>query len=293
MPEEDKETDQITDKKDHHDPGYPGIEDTEAEQPTRIPDVPERAMQEQIPSPQSARPPKSLIVRRLIMLLLALLLIGGIGVGAWKLIPSKDDASKSSSGQKPDQQSQDQSAAGSTDNSLSQTYTSDFLRLNFNYPGSWKVTEDNNAITVKSSKVNYMLSDGSETEGYFKIYIKKGASDSDGNYLGKGYAIAPSEKISYSQPAPGQRKETYLTNFGLDTPDNFSYFIMQGNFNLKKGDTLGPKFASEPDSFLVAGGFATDQDKDGLATQILSADSFAQNQVYLTALEIVKSLQLK
>lgn len=257
--------------------------------------LPKDTIQEQIP-PVRPSVSKSHLKKRLAILAITLILIAAGAVAAWKFIPEinkKDsDPTKTSQSEANQQESTDQQA-DIGDTTLSETYTSDFLRITLKHPKSWQVSDDNNAVLVKSPNFKLKEKNGTETDSYFKIYIRRGATQNDGTYLGKGYAIAQSEKLTYNDPATGQRKDTLLTNFGIDTPDNFAYFVVQGNFNLKKGDTLGPKFASEVDSFLIAGGFAGAEQKDGLSTKIVAEDSFAENPAYLTAVEIVKTLQLK
>lgn len=290
MPEDDINKQQSQDT----DPPEESIHD-EQETPINPVNIPRDVIQEQIPPVHSDRAPKSVIIRRTIFLLIGIILVVAIGLAAWKFIPSKNETPKPAQSNQNQTQSSASAPAdlGIGDTALSQDYKSDFLRMNFKYPGSWKVSEQNNSVTVKSPTFNLQENNGMQSTGYFKIYIARGASATDGKYLGKGYAVAPSEKITYSEPVAGQRKDTYLTNFGIDTPDNFAYCVVQGNFNLAAGDTLGPKFASEPDSFLITGGFATDGEKDGLATKVVSQDYFATNQAYKAAVEIIKSLQLK
>ncbi|HET7673495.1 MAG TPA: hypothetical protein VFK11_03225 [Candidatus Saccharimonadales bacterium] len=264
-------------------------------------DFPEGMPQEHIPpSPVPTSPvgraSKSEIIKRIIYILLAIILAGVIVFAGWKFLEGrKNNSSQTAQIQQDQPKSEEQAnpvnlALGST--SLTKTYTSDFLNLEFKYPESWNVREKDNYIIVKSPNFDIEDKSGVQSSTYFKVYIERSASSDDGKYLGRGYAVAPSEKISYSSPATGQRKDTYLTNFGLDTPDNFAYFVVQGSFKLKKGETLGPNFANEPEAFLVAGGFATDEQKGGLETRQMPADITQDNLAYKTGIEIVRSLQL-
>lgn len=256
--------------------------------------IPKDTVQEQIP-PVRPTVSKKAIIKKLLIALGVLLLIAAAGFVIWKFVLDKKDELA------PVQTDQNQVQATDSESSneqlqpeeLTEDFKSDFLRLEFKYPQAWKVTESDNVILVKSP--SFKLNDMTDNESisYFKIYIKRGANDADGKYLANAYAIEQSQKITYTEPASGQRKDTNLTDFGNATPDNFAFFVVQGNFNLAKGDTLGPKFAQEPDSFLIAGGFANDELTDGLATKTISIESFADNQAYLTAVEIVKSLKLK
>lgn len=296
MPEEDDKVQQHTGQ--YEEPAYSG-EDIPSENEVNIPeDIPQEHMVDS--SPVSSGPvekaPKSIIFRRLGFGLLIIIALAVVGVAAWKLIPSKNNGQKTA----PTSQNQPQTSPAASpinlalgDTHLTQAYSSDILNLEFKYPQGWKVTEQDGSILVKSPAFDLQDKSGSTASSYFKVYIKRGATEADGKYLGRGYAVAPSEKLEYSDPAVGQRKTSFLTDFGLDTATNFAYFIVEGNFNLDKGDTLGPKFASEPDSFLLGGGFATDQQKDGLETLQLSVDSYKQNLAYQTGVQIVQSIQLK
>lgn len=255
--------------------------------------IPKDVSQEQIP-PVRPKVSKRKILIRISFIILGLIVVAGLVFAIWKFVGKNDSQSQAGRTETTAETEKTSNEPEElTDTDLSQTYKSDFLLLEFKHPVAWKVTEGSNFILVKSPNFNLQDKAGAQTNAHFKIYIKKGASPVDGSYLGKGYAVAASEKIKYTEPATGQRPETNLTNFGLETPDNFAYFVVQGNFELMQGDTLGPKFAAEPDSFLIAGGFGADDQTDGLATKILSANTFSENSAYKIGVEIIKSLKLK
>lgn len=246
------------------------------------------------PTPQFKTKKPKKIPKKILFVLGLVLFAVAIGFAVWRLVPSKNETPDSTqTEQTTEQAAQSNNSQGLGDVSLTEEYKSDFLRISFKHPSSWTVNEVNDAIIVKSPDFKYKQNNGMEKDGFFKIYIKKGATDSDGKYLGRGYAVAPSEKITYSEPATGQRTETFLTDFGLDTPDNFAYFVVQGNFDLKKGDTLGPNFAKEIDAYLITGGFSSSDQTENLATNIMSLSEYKTNEAYITAIEIIKTLKLK
>lgn len=287
MPDEENKQDDINTNEPENQP----VQNNDA--PPASMNIPKDVPQEQIPPPRS-NVSKKTVVKKLLIVLAVLVIIAGAAFAAWKFVIDKKDQTN------PAKNNQYQTAAAEKKETvdigaseLTETFKSDFLMLEFKYPEAWKATETENIILVKSPSFKIEDKSGNESIVYFKVYIKRGANDSDGKYLANAYAIEQSQKISYSEPASGQRKDTNLTNFGNQTPDNFAFFVVQGNFNLAKGDTLGPKFAQEPDSFLIAGGFANDEMQDGLATKTVAADVFADKPAYMTAVEIVKSLKLK
>jgi hypothetical protein len=269
------------------------------ETPVNVPkDVPQDHLSHAaLPGSPIERAPKSEIIKRLVYLLVAIIAIAVVGFAAWKLIPSL--SSKNEKTEQPNQSSQTQEttqaspeelALGST--ALTKDYSSDILQLELKYPESWQVSEKGNYILIKSPGFDIADKSGVTSKTYFKVYIEMStAGTTDSKYLARGYAIAPSQKIGYTDPGPSQRKETYLTDFGLDTPDNFAYFILQGGFKLAKGDTLGPTYASETEAYLIAGGFGSEQQKDNLQTRIMPMDGIKQDMAYKTGLEIAKSIK--
>jgi hypothetical protein len=69
--------------------------------------------------------------------------------------------------------------------------------------------------------------------------------------------------------------------------------MVAGNFSLKKGDTLGPGYGTEPDAYIIAGGYTSEDLSEDLATNKVPIESYAYSSAYLEALEIIKSLKLR
>jgi hypothetical protein len=211
------------------------------------------------------------------------------GYGLWRYVINKPVTPEQDRQPSAEQQSEGNAVASE----LSETYSSDQLRLEFNHPADWEVTEADGGIKIVSPEFEYTKNDQSNVNGHFKIYIRKGSRDIDGQYIGRGTTIEPSQAIAYTDPAPGQREDTFISYFGLDEPDNFAFYIVQGNFKLKKGDTLGPDYAKEPDAYLIVGGYGASDLADDLATNMLSTEAFAGTSEFKTAVEIAKSLKLR
>jgi hypothetical protein len=174
---------------------------------------------------------------------------------------------------------------------LDKEYISDSLGVTLKYPKAWKVSEANGGMRIESPLFAYTYG-GGDKSGNFRIYIRKGARDVDSKYIGRGTAIKPSEKINYASPEPGQRPDTLLTSFGLDTTDSFSFFLIAGNFNLNKNDTLGPNYGKEADTYIIAGGYSSSELTDDLATNSVSPETYDDTNAYKQAIEIIKSLKL-
>lgn len=167
------------------------------------------------------------------------------------------------------------------------------MGLTLTYPTTWTATETaDSGVRIESPLFSYQNLDRNSISGNFRIYIRKGARPVDSKYIGRGVAIKPSEKLVYKEPAVGQRADTLLSLFGLDTSDNFAYFFVAGNFQLKMGETLGPDYGKEPETFIVAGGFSSKDLKDDMATNPVSVDLINTSNAYKQAIDIIKTLQL-
>lgn len=227
----------------------------------------------------------------LIVALILIVVSSAAGFAAWKLLLAKSNPTAANT--VSETENQNEAPAENTLNDLTQEYTSDRLLVDIKYPAAWKAEEDAGEIIVYSPETEVTAANGETVPVEFKVLIKQGADKTDSEYLGRGFAVEKSEPIKYNDPATGQRQKTFVTNFGLDSSDNFAYFIVQGNFNLKKDETLGPDFAGEADAILVSGGFYSKDSEDKTKLISLDPDNYKSDETYLTAIEIVKTLRLR
>lgn len=241
-------------------------------------------------SSRTSRPRRDLI-KKLGLVILIVAMLAGAAWGAWYLTHRKKSASQSVS-----QSTTSQSAPKTSDVpaiSTTKVFNSDSLALQLTYPTTWTTTETSDSgLRVESPTFSYQTTNKSVVNGKFRIFIRQQARASDSTYIGRGVAVQPSVSLSYTKPAPTQRQTTYLTNFGLDTPDNFAYFMIAGNFNLKKGDSLGPNYGKEQGTFIIAGGYSSKDLKDDMATNQVPLTGFDSTNAYKQAVDIIKSLQL-
>lgn len=175
---------------------------------------------------------------------------------------------------------------------LTENYENRELAIKIKHPPSWGVKETKTSIVISSPEFKVDTVDAQVKNAFFKIYIKKGATKNDAKYIGRATAIEKSKLYKYDNPGSSQLKKTYITPFGLDTPDGFALFIAQGTYNLNKSDTLGPSYAQEPEAILIAGGYYSNDTEDELDFLILPRSSFKDYDEYKTAIKIVQSLQL-
>jgi len=228
-------------------------------------------------------------------IVLAILAIAILAIGAWKLLGSNKPNAKPTPSTAQTQDIDKISAKDVPDATGTKTYDNGYLGVNLTYPDSWVATESDNkdSVRLESPSFSYQAAEKGRIAGNFRIYIRKGARTVDGKYIGRGVAIGPSEKLVYAKPTSGQRSDTNLSLFGLDTPDQFAFFLIAGNFQLNKGDTLGPDYGKEAETFIIAGGFSAPDLKDDLATNSVPITGQQSSNAYKQAIEILKSLRLQ
>lgn len=236
--------------------------------------------------------------KRVVMIAVAVVLLAGVGF-TYALLTNKDtDKTADSDNQSPPAQTTNTNTTSTTTDipttTITKEYKSDFPRIKFTYPENWQVTADSQSagVRIESPTFTYKTINGNSVDGVFRIYIRQGSRQVDSTYIGRGIAMQTSETLTYEDPAPGQRPETNLSFFGLDTADNFAYYMIAGNFLLQKGESLGPEYGREPETYIIVGGYSSQELTDDIAMNQVPTTEFSQTNAYKQSLEIVKSLQL-
>lgn len=226
----------------------------------------------------------------LIRIPLLIILLAGLGFGGYTWLHKKPVPKPAPQPATPTTAQKDVPDAKGT-----KVYESGLLAVKLTYPDTWKATEsaDRTSVRLESPDFSYQSSAKGTVSGDFRISIRMGARDIDDKYIGRGYAMQPSDKLTYSAPAAGQRPDTYLSLFGLDTPNNFAFFLIAGNYNLKQGDSLGPSYGKEAETYIISGGFASKDLADDLATNPVAPALVKTSNAYKQAVDILTSLQLR
>lgn len=241
------------------------------------------------PSYNPARPPRK--SKKVLLALLIVIALTGFGWLGWRLTNHSKTVTPIKQAVAEPQQSTVISDTPASTNTKS--YASETMALKLDYPSDWSLkVQTDNSIRIVSPSFAYKTTTGSSVDGNFRLYIRQTARPVDSGYIGRGLAIGPSQQVVYTKPTSTQRKSTYLTNFGLDNPNNFAYFFIAGNFNLNKGDSLGPNFGKEQGTFIIAGGYSADSLKDDIAMNMVGVDYYPTTNAYKQAVDIIKSLQL-
>lgn len=245
--------------------------------------------------PSETSPKSGVSKRRLLLVIFSFLLLAGIGFAAALL--TTDGGNEPVSTQNNTSEQAPAPVSTTTDipaGTNIKMHKSDFPRVEFSYPETWKVTasQEDEDIRIESPEFKYTSITGSTVDGNFRIYIRQGARDEDSKYIGRGIASQDSVKLAYSNPAPSQRPETNLSFFGLDSSDHFAYFMIAGNFSLVKNESLGPEYGTEKDTYIVLGGYSSSELTDDMATNPVPLEYFSTTNAYKQALSIIESLKI-
>jgi hypothetical protein len=234
------------------------------------------------------------LLKRVLIGLGVVVVVALVGFGAGKLFGNKKSTEATApTDTKPTTTTPTVKTSDLPSVSGTKTFNSSSLGIELTYPVGWTTTEASGGVRIESPEFGYTTGIQGTIKGNFRVYIRKGARDVDSKYIGRGVAIKSSEKLAYTAPTSVQRKETNLSFFGLDNPDQFAYFLVAGNFNLNKGDSLGPNYGKESDTVIVTGGYSSKTLTDDFATNQVSADTFQQTNAYKQAIDILKSLKLQ
>jgi len=140
-------------------------------------------------------------------ILLALVVLGGLGAGGWWLAHHK-------AAPKPTQQQAKNSSQTSSQMSTStKPYTSNDLGLNFNYPENWTVVDNGDGkLTATSPPMQLTDADGQTQTGQVVMTIQnEDAADFSMFKQGSAVAVLASQKIAYANPTSTQRADTYVS----------------------------------------------------------------------------------
>ncbi len=245
-------------------------------------------------SPLPTHKPPRKTGKIIVVILFILLLLGG-GAFAFIKLRSGSTETQSTAQEAPQTDTAESQASTSdvVDVATTKDYTNDVMRFSVSYPTTWTVTPGTGGFRVESPDFSYRTLDKGTVTGNFRIYVRQGARQADGVIIGRGVATMPSEKLVYAAPTASQRKDTNLSFFGLDKIDNFAFFLIAGNFSLKQGDTLGPNYGKEPDTYIIVGGYSAKSLEEDLAMNKVSTETFQTTKAYKQAIDILKSIKIQ
>jgi hypothetical protein len=151
----------------------------------------------------------------LILILIAAAAYGAYWFGSKQADKNSDKShpAQQANGQaKPHTTTEKQAATTPTKHYDSATYT-----LGFDYPETWKVNDTAAKLMVASPAVSLTTAGGSKVEGHVVLTIQNQQTTIPSYPANGAVAILASEKLTYKQPTPVQRAQTYFSYLGYGT----------------------------------------------------------------------------
>ena len=153
-----------------------------------------------------------------------------------------------------DQQSVQLQVADAAANKKTQHYVSQTGIIEFDYPTLWRISasDDDANIRITSATFNYTDNKGASKIGSIEMSITQQAKlSSYFKFVDDDYVIKEAPlKVTYKNPSPVQRKETYFNFSGYQDGEAIAGFV-SGNLTYKVGDTVGSKKISAIDPFIA------------------------------------------
>ncbi|MBA3757335.1 hypothetical protein H0X09_00490 [Candidatus Saccharibacteria bacterium] len=117
------------------------------------------------------------------------------------------------SNNKKAQSAQNTSSESSKIETTTSHYSSTELKLEFDYPADWKVTDTpgSGRLSVASPEIQLTDQDGKKVTGQITMAIRSKGQPLPEFDKGNAVAARSSEKISYTKPSQNQRATTYIS----------------------------------------------------------------------------------
>jgi len=210
------------------------------------PQTPEEERQERIEYLRSIAPDRGKKHKSrkglIILIIILILLLGGAAywfLGRSTSTPSKKSTNSSTSS--PNNSSSSQSGASQIP-TTTEHYDSPYLRLGFDHPTGWTVTDNGNGkLTAVSGPLELANPSGQKSTGQITLTVR--ASGQALPEFDKASAVAAldSQKIAYAKPTATQRGNTYVSflRYATDTySDGLDGVYITGDAGYKAGQDI-------------------------------------------------------
>lgn len=247
------------------------------------------------PVPMAKKPRKKhrILTAFVILVLIAAAAYGAYWFGGQQADKDKNKsaaASKSAQQDAQNKQASEPAATVSTKHYDSTTYT-----LGLDHPQDWVVTDSAAKLTITSPTVSLATATGSNVNGHVVVTIQNQQSTIAGYPAGGAVAVLASEKLTYKQPTPVQRAQTYLSYLSYGRANGLDALYITGDNGYQK-DQLVPSSDVVKGNPLISVTFQSCTSTDcstGTPTMLtLSASDWVDEGAYKQVTDLLKSIQI-
>ncbi len=223
--------------------------------------------------------------RKTLFLIILILLIAG-GAGAYFYLKPAEKKAPQQAAPSPAPQPAD------TQETLSERYVSQDLRLALEHPKSWKVdAAAPGRLTLTSPLVKLSDADKDQTDSKVVITILSAGSDPAGFTANNASATIDAEKIAYAAPSQNQRKETHLSFISFGASTGIDAIFITGDAGYQAGQAVPKTDVARADPIISV----TFQKCTGAACTdklSISPDAWTAAAILQTAKSILQSLTI-
>ncbi|HSX37052.1 MAG TPA: hypothetical protein VLG13_02970 [Patescibacteria group bacterium] len=231
-------------------------EDAHANPVPEIPEVPEHNMPKEPPSHNQFAPPNRQVGgqrNRTGLIVVTALLVLAVGAGAyWKFGRHKTAAHTAASTQSTTKKPVASNVAPKVE---TQEFNSSTFNVSFNYPKDWTVTDTGTPpLTVISPTTQLVAANGQTVSGKIIMTIQQTGQVPVAFGSANATAVVDSQKVSYTQPTPSQRAQTYLTfvQYAATTTSNaLDGIYITGDFGYQKGQDIPKTDVAKPNPLVT------------------------------------------
>jgi len=116
-------------------------------------------------------------------------------------------------------------------------YDSTTYGIGIDYPNNWAVSDTTAKLTIISPDVS-METPTSQTNGHVIVTVQNQQSAIAGFPADGAMASLGSDKLTYAQPTPVQRAQTFLSYLGYSSADNLDALYLTGDAGYQQGQTI-------------------------------------------------------
>lgn len=227
--------------------------------------------------------------------LLVLVLLAAATAGAW-WIGNHEASAPSTKLPAPTQSSKKAPATSQKLASPTTHYDSTRFGIGVDYPTTWKLTDTNDKLLIASPSMQLTTENGSKVQGHVLVTVQNKQSSIPGFPSGGAVSALESQKITYKQPTPIQRAQTYVSFLSYTQVSSLDAIYVTGDSGYLQNQ-LVPMSDVVQGNPLVSVTFVTCATSDctsGTPTPLTLQASNWQNAFFNTpVMNLLKSIELE
>jgi hypothetical protein len=174
-------------------------------------------------------------------------------------------------------------------------YDSAGYSIGVDYPEDWTVTDNTTKLTIVSPTQSLEAATGSMVNGHVVVTVQNQQTSIPGYPEGGAIEVLESQKISYKQPTPVQRAQTYVSYLSFGKTNALNAMYVTGDFGYTKDQAvpMGDVVKANPLISITFQSCTSDDCATGTPTMlVLPADKWAATAYAKQITALLQSITL-